>query len=199
MMLLIVGLILFLGIHLLPTAPEVRDSMVARLGAGGYKATFALLSLIGLIVIVLGYHKMQLHPGKNPVLWDPPVWTRHIALLLMLPSLIFLVASQIPSRIRTALRHPMLVGIKIWALAHLLANGDVASLLLFGSFLAYAVYDRISVKQRAALGPLGGKEPNGIANDVLVIAIGTALYAALLLGGHQWLFGAAPLPQLNMF
>lgn len=193
MMLLIVGLIIFLGIHLLPTSPDSRNAFRERLGEGPYKAAFSLISLLGLVVIVLGYHKMQLNPGKNPILWDPPTWTRHIALALMLPAMIFLVASQIPSRIRNAVKHPMLLAIKIWALAHLLANGDVASLILFGSFLAYAVYDRISVKRRAALGPLGVKQPSSVINDVIVVGVGLALYVALLFGGHEWLFGVAPL------
>ncbi len=192
MMLLIVGLILFLGVHLLPTSPEARTALRERLGEGPYKVAFSLISLAGLIVIVLGYHKMQLHPGKNPILWDPPVWTRHIALLLMLPAMILFVASQVPSRIRTLARHPMLIAIKIWALAHLLANGDVASLLLFGSFLAYAVYDRISVKHRGTLGPLGEKQPSSVVNDVIVVAVGVALYLALILGGHAWLIGVDP-------
>jgi uncharacterized membrane protein len=146
---------------------------------------------------VLGFHKLQLHPGKNPVLWDPPVWTRHIAVALMLPAMILLVAAVIPSRIRTAVRHPMLIAIKTWALAHLLANGDLAALLLFGSFLAFAVYDRISVKKRGAQGPLGNATPSGPLNDVAVVVIGVALYAALLLGGHQWLIGVSPMPELG--
>lgn len=193
MMLLIVGLIFFLGLHLLPAIPEVRDSFRERLGPGLYRVVFSLLSIAGLVVIVLGYHKMQMHPGKNPVLWDPPIWTRHIALLLMLPAMIMLVAAAIPSRIRTAVRHPLLVAIKLWALAHLLANGDVASMLLFGSFLAFAVYDRISVKRRGAPGPFGDAPPTSAINDVIVVALGIALYAALLFGGHQWLIGVSPL------
>lgn len=194
MMLLIVGLVIFLGLHLLPTFPDVRDGLVQRLGAGTYKAVFTAASLLSFVVIIFGYHKMQVHlGGKNPILWDPPVWTRHIALLLMLPAMILLVAANIPSRIRNAVKHPMLLAIKLWALAHLLANGDLASLVLFGSFLAYAVYDRISVKKRGALGPLGDKQPTGLSNDLIVVGAGTALYAALLLGLHQWLIGVAPL------
>ena len=193
MTVLIVGLILFLGVHLLPASPELRASFVERLGAKTYKAVFSILSLIGLVVIVLGYHKMQLHPGKNPVLWDPPVWTRHIALALMLPAMILLVAANFRSHIRTAVRHPMLLAIKLWALAHLLANGDLASLLLFGSFLAYAIYDRISVKSRGALGPLGDAQPDGYLGDMNAVVVGVALYAALLMGGHQWLIGVAPI------
>lgn len=193
MMLLLVGLIVFLGVHLLPTIPEVRDGLRERLGAGTYKGVFSALSLAGFAIIIFGYHKMQLHPGKNPVLWDPPVWTRHIALALMLPAMILLVASNVASRIRSAVKHPMLLAVTLWALAHLLANGDLASLLLFGSFLAYAVYDLISVRQRGALGPLGDKQPAGAINDVIVVGVGLALYAALLFGGHQWLIGVAPI------
>lgn len=197
MMVLIVGLILFLGVHLIPTQPELRDGLKERIGEGPYKILFSLLSLVGLVVIVLGFHKLQLHPGKNPILWEPPVWTRHLAVALMLPAMILLVASLIPSRIRTATRHPMLVAIKIWALAHLLANGDLASLLLFGSFLAFAVFDRISVKKRGAAGPLGTAAPASALNDVLVIVVGLALYAWILLVGHQWLIGVAPMPGLT--
>jgi uncharacterized membrane protein len=197
MMVLIVGLILFLGVHLVPTSPELRDGLKERIGETPYKFLFSILSAIGLVVIVLGFHKLQLHPGKNPVLWDPPVWTRHIAVALMLPAMILLVAAVIPSRIRTAVRHPMLIAIKTWALAHLLANGDLAALLLFGSFLAFAVYDRISVKKRGAQGPLGNATPSGPLNDVAVVVIGVALYAALLLGGHQWLIGVSPMPELG--
>ncbi|SFV34762.1 NnrU family protein [Hyphomicrobium facile] len=197
MMVLIVGLILFLGVHLIPTQPELRDGLKERIGEGPYKILFSLLSLVGIVVIVLGFHKLQLHPGKNPLLWEPPVWTRHLAVALMLPAMILLVASLIPSRIRTATRHPMLIAIKIWALAHLLANGDLASLLLFGSFLAFAVYDRISVKKRGARGPLGAASPSSALNDVLVIVIGLALYAWILLVGHQWLIGVAPMPGLT--
>ena len=194
MMLLIVGLIIFFGVHILPANQDVRAGLRDRLGAGTYKAAFSAISLIGFIVIILGYHKMQLHlGGKNPILWDPPLWTRHVALLLMLPAMIFIVASNVPSRIRTVVRHPMLLAIKLWAFAHLLANGDLASLTLFGSFLAYAVYDMISVKQRGALGPLGSKQATSPINDVIVVGVGLALYVALLAGLHQWLIGVSPL------
>src|SRR5262249_18089215 len=139
-------------------------------------AAFAVVSLIGFVLIVVGYHKLQLMPGKNPQLWNPPHFMRHIAFLLMLPVFPLLVAAYVPSRIRDVVRHPMLTAIKFWALAHLLVNGDLASLLLFGGFLAFAVYDRISVKKRGgARGPLG-EAHGGALNDVLVIAVGLALY-----------------------
>ncbi len=193
MLLLAVGLILFLGIHAVPTSPDLRNGLVARFGEPAYKIAFAIASFAGLALIVLGYHKLQMNPGKNVVFGEPPVWLNHVTWLLMLPAMIALVAAYVPSRIRTALKHPMLVAIKIWALAHLLVNWDLASVLLFGSFLAYAVYDRISVKKRGALGPLGAKQ-GGLVGDLVVLAVGIGLYAFMLHGGHAWLIGKPLLP-----
>ena len=109
-------------------------------------------------------------------------------MLLMLPAMILLVAAYVPSRIRTAVRHPMLVAVTLWAFGHLLANGDVASVLLFGSFLAYAVYDIVSATQRTAHGPLGGAQGSAVGN-VAAVAGGLALYALLVFWGHRWLTG----------
>lgn len=197
MMMLIVGLIVFLGVHLLPTIPDVREGFRARAGEATYKGIFSLLSLAGLAVIVLGYQKMQLYPGKNPVLWDAPAWMHHVSALLMLPAMILIVAAYVPSRIRTAVKNPMLLAVKLWAVAHLLSNGDVASLLLFGSFFGYALYDLISVKKRTANVPGDTMAPASGANDLLVIGVGIALYAALLFGAHEWLIGVAPIPSLG--
>lgn len=183
---LILGLLLFFAVHLVPTSPSLRDGLVERFGERAYRAVFAVLSLIGMVLIVAGYHKLQVMPGKNPVLWDPPSWTRHIAFLLMLPAMILLVAAFVPSRIRTAVKHPMLAAIKAWALAHLLVNGDLGSLVLFGAFLAFAVYDRISVKRRTVTVPAA---PPGILNDLLVVAGGLALYVFMLVWGHGALIG----------
>lgn len=184
---LILGLLLFFAIHLVPTSPSLRDGLVERFGASAYKIGFSVLSLVGFVLIVLGYLKLQLMPGKNPVLWDPPTWTRHIAFLLMVPAMILLVATFVPSRIRTAAKHPMLAAIKFWALAHLLVNGDLGSLVLFGSFLAFAVYDRISVKHRAAVGP--ALVSPGPFNDVVVVVVGLVLFALMLVWGHGALIG----------
>ena len=193
MLTLVLGLVLFFAIHLVPTQPELRGGLVSRYGEGAYKGIFTLVAIVGLALIVLGYGKMQVMPGKNPELWHPPLWSRHVALALMLPSMILLVAAYVPSRIRDAVKHPMLASVKIWALAHLLANGDLASVVLFGSFLAWAIFDRISVKRRAALGPLGARAGGAIVNDVLVLAAGTALYFLLLHWGHKLLVGVSPL------
>ena len=192
MLLLVIGLVVFLSIHLVPSNVELRNGLVARFGDTGYKAFFAIVSLIGFVIIVFGFHKLQLHPGKNPQLWNPPLWCRHLAVAFMLPAMIALVAAYVPSRIHTMLRHPMLVAIKIWALAHLLANGDLGSLILFGSFLAFAVYDRISLKKRGSLGPLGTRTGPAI-NDVVVIVGGTALYIVFLFWAHVYLIGVSPL------
>ncbi len=185
---LIIGLALFLGIHLLPTSPQTRTGLVERFGETSYKLAFSVVSLAGLILIVLGYHKLQVMPGKNPVLWTPPAGMRHATMALMLPAMILLVAAYIPSRIRTAARHPMLVAVKLWALGHLLVNGDLASIVLFGSFLAYAVYDRISVKRRGASNPMFAK-PGTLMGDIAAVVIGVALYLAFVYGGHALLIG----------
>lgn len=187
MLILVLGILLFLAIHLVPTSPSLRAGLVDRFGEGAYKVGFSVLSLIGFALIVVGFHKLQVMPGKNPIIWDPPTWTRHIAFLLMIPAMILLVAALIPSRIRTAAKHPMLAAIKFWALAHLLANGDLGSLVLFGSFLAFAVYDRISVKRRP--GRVPPPAPANAFNDVIVVVLGLALYAFLMFGGHGALIG----------
>lgn len=192
MLLLVLGLVLFFAIHLVPTQPELRRGFVARFGEGAYKGAFSLVSFAGLMLIVYGYHKLQVMPGKNPDLWYPPVWTRHVAATLMMPAIVLLVAAYVPSRIRDAAKHPMLLSIKLWALAHLLSNGDLASVLLFGSFLAWAVFDRISVRRRSALGPLGARTGGPLFNDLLVVGAGLAAYAVFALWGHKLLIGVAP-------
>lgn len=185
---LILGLAVFIGSHLVPTVPSVRDDLRSRFGVTPYMILFSLVSIVGFALIVIGYGEARGLARANPQLWVPPSWGRHVTYALMLPAMILVVAAQIPSRIRDAVRHPMLLSIKLWALAHLFVRGDLASLLLFGSLLAYAVYDRISVKTRAALGPLGAR--TGTArNDAIVVAVGLALYLAMLFGLHGWLIG----------
>src|SRR5262245_4135169 len=193
MWMLIVGLALFFAVHLVPTFPAVRARLVAITGARPYSALFALASAVGLILIVLGYGRMQGLGSGNPQLWVPPSWARHVTMLLMLPALILLAAAYIPSRIRTATRHPMLAAVTLWAFGHLLVNGDLASVLLFGSFLAYAGYDIMSANQRAAVGPLG-KVQGGLVQDIVAIAVGVALYALLLFWGHKILTGIPLVP-----
>lgn len=188
MMMLVVGLVLFFTIHLIPGNKDVRNGLVARFGEGAYKGVFSILSLAAFVVIVLGYGKMQAELGaKNPVLFEAPIWAKHLALVLMVPAFIALVAAYVPSRIGGMLKHPMLVAVKIWAFSHLLANGDAASLVLFSSFLAYAVYDRISLKKR---GDLGRSAAGATAvNDAIVVGIGLSAYLLMLYFGHPYLIG----------
>lgn len=193
MWMLVVGLVLFFAAHLFPTFPDVRARLVGALGSGPYSGLFALVSLVGLVLIVVGYGQMQGLARRNPHLWAPPDWGRHATMLLMVPAMVLLVAAYVPSRIRTAVRHPMLAGVTLWAFGHLLANGDLASVLLFGSFLVFAVYDVVSASQRAALGPLG-RAQGSAAGDGAAIAGGLALYAVLLLWGHRWLTGVPLVP-----
>ena len=147
MTLLILGIIVLIGIHFLPAFPEVRDRLIGKFGRNGYRALFSVASTLGLALVIWGF-------AKAPVIqiWAPPVWTRHLALLLMLPVFPLLLAAYLPGKIKATLRHPMLAAIKFWALAHLIANGDLASIVLFGSFLAYAVVDRILLKRRVPAG-----------------------------------------------
>lgn len=193
MTLLILGLIVFLGVHTLPMATALRERVKGATSASAYQLIFTAVSAVGLVMIVWGYGQMQGMGRLNPEIYTPPVWLRHVTLLLMLPAMILLAAAYVPSRIRTAVKHPMLAATKLWAFAHLLANGDLASILLFGGFLVWAVADRISVKRRQAMGPLGSKT-GGAAGDLTAILIGTIAYAFIVLWGHSWIIGVPLLP-----
>lgn len=189
---LIIGLLIFLGVHVVPTSPPARKGLAEKLGEGPYKVAFSIASLAGFALIVWGM-SMARGSAADPQLWTPPVWTKHIVFLLMWPAFVLLVAAYVPSHIRDKAKHPMLAAVKIWALAHLIGNGDLAGVLLFGAFLAWAVYDRISVKRRGALGPLGARH-GGVVNDVVVVVAGTALYLGMLFWGHAHLIGVPLLP-----
>jgi uncharacterized membrane protein len=192
--LLVLGLVLFLGTHAFSMARANRAAAVARIGEGPYKGLYSLLSLAGIVLISIGYG--QYRAGGYIPVWDPPVWTRHLALLLVLVAFICFVAAYLPGHIKARLKHPMLAGVKIWALAHLLANGDLGSILLFGSFLVWGVAARISVKRRDVAAQHGGTAaPAGIRNDLLAVAIGTAVYAAFVFWLHPWLIGVPVLPM----
>ena len=190
---LLLGLVIFLGIHLLPTQPELRRGLAARFGEGAYKAAFALVSLLGFALIVYGYHKIQLAPGKNVFLWTAPAWGRHVTMLLMLPVFLLLIAAYLPGRITAAVRHPMILAVKLWAAGHLLVRGDMASLLLFGSFLAWGVLARISLKRREAAGLVSVKT-GPVINDVIAVVLGFLAYLAFVKWGHPALIGIRLIP-----
>jgi uncharacterized membrane protein len=185
---LIVGLIVFLGIHSISiVSPGGRDALVARLGDGLWKVIYSLLSLVGFVLLVWGYGEAR---GSTLVLYSPPTGLRHVALLVMLPVFPLLFSTYLPGRLKSAARHPTLLATKLWATAHLLANGTLADVLLFGGFLAWAVADRISFKHRTQR-PLPAAPPSSF-NDIIAIVLGLAAYGAFVMGIHAWLFGVSP-------
>jgi uncharacterized membrane protein len=190
---LILGLALFFSTHVLPMAPRLRERAKMLLPAKRYQLIFSLLSAFALLLIVVGYGQMRGQARLNPQLWTPTYWLRHVTIILMLPAMILLVAAYVPSRIRSALKHPMLAAIMLWAFGHLLAKGDFASVILFGSFLAWAFIDRISVGQRNALGPLGARA-GGLSGDLAAVGGGLAIYLIMIFWGHRWLIGVPVLP-----
>ncbi|KZY30710.1 MULTISPECIES: NnrU family protein [unclassified Oleiphilus] len=177
---LLIGLIIFIGIHLLPTLPELRQKYIDKLGELPYKGIFAVISIAGFALIIMG-------KADAPFIsiWQPPQFLSHLTKLLMLPAFILLVAAYIPSNIKRRVRHPMLAGVKLWALGHLLINGDAASILLFGGFLAYAVIDMIRANKRSEwVKP----EPKPAYMTFVVIGVGVIAYGAVAMH-HMQLFG----------
>ena len=187
---LILGLVLFLGIHSVRIfANDWRDAQLARLGLLPWKGVYALISAVGLGLIIWGYGLARVDPV---VLWLPPVWTRHLAALLTLPAFILLVAAYLPgSHIKAKIGHPMVAGVKIWALAHLLANGNLADAILFGAFLVWAVASFVSSRR---LDRIAGRSyvAQGWSRDAAVAGIGLAAWAGFAFWGHTWLIGAKP-------
>jgi uncharacterized membrane protein len=188
---LVVGLALFLGVHTLTALRQTRQDLIDRLGPGTYKALYSVVSLIGVVLAGYGFGLYRATGWID--VWYPPVWMRHLAVLLVWPAIVFMVAAYSPGRIKVALKHPFLVGVKLWALAHLLANGDLGSIVLFGAILAWAVFDRISLKRRTDPGappiPVGGPQ-----NDVIAVAAGTIVYIVLALYFHPYVVGVDLLP-----
>jgi uncharacterized membrane protein len=186
LLVMILGLVLFLGVHTLTTQRALRARLIASWGEAGYKIGYALVALLGLALIVWGFADYRATGWID--VWHPPKALKHIAVVLMLPAVILVVASYLRGRIYTALKHPMLAGVKLWAAAHLLANGDLGAIILFGSFLAWAVFDRISLKHRSDAGappiPVGG-----IGNDLIAVAVGIVAYLALAFVFHPVVIG----------
>jgi uncharacterized membrane protein len=189
MLLLTVGLVLFLGVHSVAiVAPALRARAIHRLGEGAWKGLYALVSLIGFGLICYGF---GLARPTAAAVYTPPAWARHAALIVMLPVFPLLLAAYLPGRIKSAAKHPMLAAVKLWAFAHLLANGSLADVLLFGAFLAWAVMDRISLKRRPAQAPRTA--PPSPWNDAIAVVLGLAIYALLITWAHLKLFGVSPL------
>ncbi|WP_332751285.1 NnrU family protein [Hydrogenophaga sp.] len=192
MLLLILGLVLFLGVHSVSiVSPDGRHRLVKQLGEGPWKGLYSLVSLAGFVLIVVGYGAAR---EATVLLYTSPNGFRHLAAVLMLPVFVLLLAAYLPGRIQRAAKHPMLLAVKLWALAHLLANGTLADVLLFGGFLVWAVIDRISVKKRAAAGLLrpGPVLPGSKANDAIALVGGLAIYGLFVVWAHAWLIGVRP-------
>jgi len=192
MTIFIAGLAIFFGLHVFSAirSRAPGKDLKVKLGTGPYMALYSVISIIGFVLIIYGFGAAR---GVG-VLYTPPSWLAHVNLLLTIPALILLVASQLPAgRIKKVSKHPMLLAIKLWAFGHLLANGELNSVLLFGSFLAYAVFDRIMVKRRGDNGP----GPDATLNpmmDVLSVIVGLGAWAAIALWLHPILFGVVAMP-----
>jgi uncharacterized membrane protein len=183
---LVLGLAVFIGAHALTMARAARAACVGRVGEIPYKIVYSLASLLGIVLICWGYSRYRATGWID--IWHPPAFMRHVTVALMWPSIVLIAAAYSPGRIKTALKHPMLAGVKLWALAHLLSNGDLGSIVLFGSILAWAVVDRISLKRRTDPGgppiPIGGW-----TNDLVAVIAGTVVYLALGFVFHPLVIG----------
>jgi uncharacterized membrane protein len=191
MAMLVLGLVIFLGIHSTRIFAEGgRARAIAQLGEGPWKGVYSLLSLVGFGLIVWGFARARWNAAE---LWTPPIWTRHATILLMLFSLILIGAYIFKkSHIAVAVHHPMMWGVAIWAAAHLMANGSSADLLLFGAFLVWAVADLVSSYGRDARNSVVYPAPASGAT-IGAVALGVILWIALLGGLHFWLFGVSPM------
>jgi uncharacterized membrane protein len=172
---LILGLVVFIGVHVLTTMRARRAALVGRLGEGAYKGLYSVVAIIGFVLICYGFGRYRATGWVD--VWDPPAWTRHVAIPLVWIAFICVTAAYLQGNIKRRLKHPMLVGVKLWAAAHLVANGDLGSIILFGSILAWAVYDRITLKHRTDPGgiqmPWGGWKIDGLA-----VLVGTIIFLA---------------------
>lgn len=190
MTVLVLGLVLFLGMHSVRiVADGWRGARVAAMGLGPWKGLYSLVSLIGLVLIVWGFGLARQAPVD---LWHPPAWTRHLASLLTWVAFVLIVAAYVPrSRLRAAIGHPMVAGVKLWALAHLLSNGRLADVVLFGAFLLWAVLDFRSARRRDRVS--GAPARAGLwANDLVTVVVGTVAWYVFAMYLHQPLIGVRP-------
>lgn len=187
---LVIGLIVFLGAHSVRIfAEDWRSARIRTMGLRAWKLSYTAVSLVGFGLIVWGYAQTRALPVD---LWHPPTWTRHVAALLTVPAFILLAAANVPgTRIKAALGHPMVLGVKLWAFAHLLANGRLADVVLFGAFLLWAILDFRAVRQRdrasAAVYVAGP-----VTRDAVAVLIGVAAWAAFAFYLHQAWIGVRP-------
>lgn len=185
---LVFGLVLFLGGHLVSRFPTVRAGLSGYFGESVFRAVYSIWALMGLAMIVHGYGVYRM-AGYLPV-WSPPRFFGHIAILLIWPAFILLIATYARGMISARAKHPMLLSVKLWATGHLLANGDLGSMLLFGSFLAWAVFARIALKKAGKMGnPADALRPDAKRNDLIALGLGTVLAFAFMFWLHRPLIG----------
>ena len=187
---LILGLVIFLGVHSLRmVADGWRSQTRARLGEGAFKGVYSVAAVLGFALLVWGFGQARQQPVQ---LWSPPAFMRHLALLLTLISFVLLAAAYVPGNsIKARVHHPMVLGVKVWALAHLLANGNLAHMVLFGSFLAWAVWNFIASRRRdRAQGVQYPRGTGGATAVTIVVGLGAWLIFTLVL--HGWLIGVRP-------
>ncbi len=183
------GLIIFFATHSISIVNvEWRNNMVVKVGEGAWRGLYSIAAILGFGLMIWGYGQIRY---DSSVLYTSPIWLQHISIFLLVPVFPLLIATYFPGRIKAAVKHPMLLAVKIWAFAHLLANGELISVVLFGSFLCWAVVDRISLKNRPQR-PIPEAPPAGY-NDIIAIAAGGGLYVAFLYWLHEFLFGVAPM------
>lgn len=191
MTLLIFGLLLFLGTHAFTMMRQPRAALIGRIGEGAFKGLYTALSLAGFALIIYGFGAYRA-AGMIPV-WNPPFWLGHVSLLLTLPIFVLLAATGTGGVIHAAVKHPMLLAVKIWATAHLIINGDLGSILLFGGFLAWAVMARISLKRRANAG--APPKPAGFTQrDWMALGAGLVIWFIFARWLHSWLIGVSAWP-----
>jgi uncharacterized membrane protein len=191
MVLLVLGLVVFLGAHSTRVFAESwRRGMIARLGEGPWKGFYSLVSIVGFILIIWGYAMAR---PESAVIYEPPVWLKHVAILLNLLAFILLGIFIAPAgRLKARLGHPMILGVKTWAFAHLLANGRVAELVLFGGFLAWAILDYAASRRRDRESGVV-RIPGPARNDAIAVALGVVFWSAMVTRLHAWLIGVSPL------
>ena len=187
---LVLGLVIFLGVHSVRiVADDWRARTVARVGANAWKGVYSLASVAGFVLIVWGFGQARMQPVQ---LWSAPVAMRHVAALLTLVAFVLLAAAYVPGNgIKARVHHPMVLGVKAWALAHLLANGNLAHVLLFGSFLAWAVLDFASSRRRDRAA--GTTYPPGRPMaTVVTLVVGAVAWAVFAMWLHGWWIGIRP-------
>lgn len=190
MILFVVGLLLFLGVHSTRVFAEGwRGATIARIGEGPWKGIYSVVSIAAFVLLVWGYGRAR---HQMPI-WDPPQAMHYLTVLLMVPAFVLFVAAYVPRNgIKAKLHHPQVLSVKLWAFAHLLSNGNLADVLLFGGFLAWAIlsYSAARKRDRAAATVY---PPGTLQGTIVCVVVGLAIYAAFLFGLHTWLIGVAPM------